>query len=189
MKGLLYLYPTTKIESIEILKDQLIIHLTDLKIIDSVLINQPLAWSIGNDFMRHIIFMGCAPYLKIEAESVTDTDFCHIRFKSSTQPILLLGENSRPPKCPQCQTSNPILFKILQSSQEPRIIKEPNYTCESCHTSAPLTHYTWQKNAGISDFFIEIPHIFPKEAIPSDFLLHSLQKKTNLKWDYFYLSL
>ena len=180
MMASLYLYPQTS-DHLQQIPEQLITCLEQLKLIGQSLDHK--AWYIGDDFMRHIVFMGCSPYLKIAPESAKDQDFCHIQLQFYPSARLLMGENTRPPCCPHCHKPNP---KILQSYQNQAIIIEQE-ECQFCQASAPLKTYAWKQKAGISRLFIKIPHIFPQEAIPSELLLKTLKKSTQLDWDYFYL--
>lgn len=44
----------------------------------------------------------------------------------------------------------------------------------------------WRHTAGFGRLFVEIPGIYPHEAVPADRLLDALAAATGVRWDYFY---
>lgn len=171
--------------------NKLIDLLQQRQIIDAPISHLKQAWSIGDHFMNDIIFMGCSPYIKLEPEDPEDQDFCHIQFKIYTENHLLFANNSRSPQCPQCAKRHPTFLSDCQmkANNKTLLITDKTLLCPLCNTESPIEQYRWGKNGGIGQFFIQIAHIFPNEAVPSDQLLTALEKITQSNWQTFYLHL
>ena len=140
---------------------------------------------IGERFLQLVTFLGCAPSIELEPQNDQKTEFCHVgispiyptlRFLADTQGVL--------PRCPHCRKR----FADWQSAIK-HWRKDPSYKtqCPLCQSTLSPTELDWQQSAGFGRFFISIFNIYPREAIPTEALMHALQKSTNQTWNYFYL--
>jgi DNA-directed RNA polymerase subunit RPC12/RpoP len=141
---------------------------------------------VGEHFLRLVTFMGCSPYLQLEPPVDGSDRFCHIRLLGPyPYPRLLRGSNTRPPRCPGCR-------KRIEGWQEKVTLLEANaggstIECPHCSRHSTPLELEWQRNAGVSRFFIQITEVFPGEAVPVPALLEQL-KGDGGEWDYFYLT-
>jgi hypothetical protein len=125
--------------------------------------------------MEYINFLGCSPSLS--SGEIESSLYLH-GFKFLTG---LGGESIETLRYPVCKhpVDNPA--HLLAS-----ISSKLDWTCPECGNQGKIEGINWRKSAGISCFFIEISHIFPKEAIPNDSLLQKLNQCTDSRWSWFY---
>ncbi len=138
----------------------------------------------GDRFLDLFAFMGCAPDINLEPGN-DDQQFCFIRLPYDTGSIEFhAGDHCFAPRCPQCGTAVDAWRNKISSGQ-----KNPGGTawaCESCgHTAAPWD-YKWRKSAGFGRCFIEVWNIYPREAMPQQPLLDTLNLHYQVNWHYFY---
>ncbi len=150
--------------------------LRDLGLIASPLeANQ--GYRLGEAFMQLITFLGCSPFIRLEADESGEA-FCHLRVEGPhAEPRLLTGKNSLPPRCDACRKC------INDWQSQPAQLAE----CPHCgHRQDPVS-YDFKQSAGCGRFLLKIENIFPQEAIPSSRLLDTLQQTCNgAPWHYFY---
>jgi hypothetical protein len=145
-----------------------------------------LGFLVGEHFLQLVTFMGCSPYLQLEPPVDGSSRFCHIHLLGPyPHPRLLHGANTRPPRCPGCR-------KRIAGWQEKltrweRNPAEANIECPHCRRHSTPLELDWQRNAGVSRFFIRITEVFPGEAVPVPALLEQL-KGAGGEWDYFYIT-
>ncbi|MCG8487158.1 MAG: hypothetical protein MI756_06785 [Chromatiales bacterium] len=148
---------------------------------DIGLIASPLeaeqGYLLGEAFMQLITFMGCSPFIRLEPDE-SGEPFCHLRVDGPhSEPILLTGKNSLPPRCEACRK------RISDWPIEPRQLAE----CPHCGHHQDPASYDFKQSAGFGRFLLKIENIFPQEAIPSPRLLEVLQQASNgAPWHHFY---
>jgi hypothetical protein len=140
---------------------------------------------IGERFLQLVTFLGCAPAIELEPPTNGDAEFCHVgisdlypsaRFIADTQGVL--------PRCPHCRKRFDDWQSAIQQWQD-----NPAYQalCPSCQMNLSPTELDWRQSAGFGRLFVYIFNIYPREAIPTEALLHTLGDATDQAWDYFYL--
>ena len=140
----------------------------------------PLTFLIGSDFLQLVTFMGCSPYIEFAPPSNGGADYCHVQIHAWESPRLLLGANTRPPRCPACR--KPI------DAAPAALADRTTGTCPHCGKASAIKDLQWRRDAGFSDFFIEIHSVFPGEAVPTEGLLRRLESLGGNGWKYFYLT-
>ncbi len=140
---------------------------------------------IGERFLQLVTFLGCAPAIELEPSADAHTEFCHIgisplypvpRFLADSQGVL--------PRCPHCRKR----FANWQGAVA-QWHENPAYQaqCPACQQLLSPVELDWQQSAGFGRCFISIFNIYPREAIPTEALLHTLEQATQQSWNYFYL--
>ena len=110
----------------------------------------------GNNFLSLLTFAGCSVNLSLES-GPDGSPFTHVRLLGPLpRPILLLGRNTRPPRCP---------------------------TCGSRH---PLWAWDWKGKAGFGRSFVWVEEVFPGEAEPTPAFRAALTGLTASPWRHFY---
>ena len=134
----------------------------------------------GEKFAQLIVFMGCSPHLVFEPPADGNTSFCHIKIHHHDQIQLLTGQQTAPPRCPNCRKRITDWQNLTQSPNE-------KWQCADCNTTSTVSQLDWRQSGGAGKIFIEIKNIFPGEAVPVDRLLGELKTLSNENWRYFYL--
>lgn len=133
-------------------------------------ISEESSSSAGKEFMSLINFMGCSPVLYEDApHSISLQTFQHKSF--------IGGESINSIICPHCK--NKLNTQKINTNTL-------TYTCSSCLKSTSLEFINWRRSAALSNTFIQISNIFPKEAQPNAVLLDSVSTLTHSQWNYFY---
>ena len=131
----------------------------------------------GDDFLKYISYMGCAPAIQFEA-SDSGGDFCYVHLHQYESAKLIHSKiQTRPPHCPDCH-------KPVKNWQQN--LMTDMIVCQHCNTGSRIEAYDWRKMAGYARLFIEITDVFPKEALPQPALLEKLTTTANTEWQYFY---
>jgi hypothetical protein len=142
------------------------------------------AYWTGEHFLDLIAFMGCSPGVRLEPEADNE-DYCYINLACGLRETEFhAGEHVSTPRCPQCGAPfndwQAAIGNVRQSGTS------APWTCAACgHRAAPWA-YRWRKSAGFGRCFIEINNIFPREAIPQQQLLDTLNSHYRVNWRYFY---
>lgn len=142
-------------------------------------------YHVGEQFLQMVTFMGCSPYIKVYPEDDNDKNYCSVYIQDDSLGIRFInGCNNTGPRCTACK-------KLIQSDSGrwkkwQRGNEKYHMQCEHCGISTIIQQLNWKKNAGIVNFSLRISNIFPKEAIPTDQLLHKLKSITGVDWKYFY---
>ncbi len=140
---------------------------------------------IGERFLQLVTFLGCAPAIELEPSTEAHTEFCHVgisplypasRFLADSQGVL--------PRCPHCRKRFAGWQEAVAQWQENPVYQA---RCPACQNLLSPVELDWQQSAGFGRFFISIFNIYPREAIPTEALLHILQQATQQSWNYFYL--
>ena len=142
---------------------------------------------IGDHFLQYISFMGCAPAVqfKAEANNLESTSFIHWHVSPALpQPRWIIDPQHGLPRCHACQV------RIDNwREQIPNIAEPPATTrlhCPQCQRQNTLLELDWRQAAGYARQFVSVVNIYPKEALPTDALLHQLGHKTGVTWRFFY---
>lgn len=134
------------------------------------------SFSVGENFLEHISFMGCSPSINFSNEN-KDGKFTFIRLTLTPTITALTGSHSFAPHCPHCK-------KAEKNWREH--LKNHRLQCGHCQETADAWQYNWRKSAGFGRCFIEITDIYPKEAMPQPSLLLALENHFQVAWKYFF---
>jgi hypothetical protein len=135
----------------------------------------------GEQFLEHVAFMGCAPNIRFAPDNDSDK-FTHVRLHFHQHTAALTGAHTRAPNCPQCRKAFTQWSAALDA-----LTVESLWTCEHCQQISPPWDYQWRKSAGFARVFIEVTDIYPKEALPQQTLLDSLEQDSKIRWDYCFM--
>jgi len=137
---------------------------------------------LGNEFMHLITFAGCSPYLKLEPNSNSDTEFCHFSYyEQASNHKLLISHTQARPRCPNCNKTIPQWKEhIKEWESNPLSMVQ----CQACKKENTAFDLNWKRYAAKGGFLLQFHNIFPGEAIPSDHLLAELSLITNTKWQF-----
>jgi hypothetical protein len=138
----------------------------------------------GDRFLQLITFLGCSPYLQLEPPPGGGNNFCHVHLLGpSERPGFIYGSNTRPPRCPDCGQP----FTEWRTTVEHyRKCEDTSPICTGCGRRQNPMVWNWRRYAGFSRSFIDIPEVFPGEAVPVPALITALQGD-GATWDYFYV--
>jgi hypothetical protein len=144
----------------------------------------PLRFYIGDKFLLHLNFMGCAPALEFTPRDASRPDWSAFTFLSLYDPLpksrCLIDPMMAKPACPQCGKRHAL-------TDHSRLFVDMTSSCPHCHAIAPLDEWDWREFGGCGRQFFSIVNIYPKEALPTEDLLRQLHEVTRLEWRYFYL--
>lgn len=136
--------------------------------------NSPVA-SSGSKLMEFINYLGCSPVAnQLETESL-------IKLHHFDRTTGLGGESIEKMRyhcCKQPVKDGPALLRQLTEHSSAK--------CPNCHAEIDASQINLRKSGGFAKLFIEITHIFPKEALPNDLLLKQLSSLTECEWSWFY---
>lgn len=139
------------------------------------------AFYTGDHYLDYIAYMGCSPSIEFDISGTNGdpgSSFCHVKIHLyNTERLIVSQKQARAPHCPHCSKPVKNWRDNLTGSQ---------ILCDQCNDLAAIKDYNWRKMAGYSRLFIEITDIFPKEAIPQQLLLDTLNKYLETEWSYFY---
>ena len=159
------------------------------QILESIqLIGEPLSgdheYLAGDRFLDLIAFMGCSPDINLHPGE-NQQQFCYIRLLSNPQSTEFHScEHTHAPRCPHCSAAVADWRKRI--GQRPDMSDEACWRCDACGQISAPWRYNWRKSAGFGRCFIEINNVYPREALPQQQLLDTLNSHYGVKWDYFY---
>ena len=142
----------------------------------------PSRFYIGDQFLQHVSFMGCAPDIEFTPDQDKELDWQQFTFvhlsSDSIEAHCFVDLDMAKPQCPACQ----------KRIREPRLYlsKMGRQRCPHCQHEAELGEFNWREFGGCARTRVSIVNAYPKEAIPTDNLLQQLEKQTQVKWRYFY---
>lgn len=168
----LYLYPEHS-HNISISTQKLENCLTAHKLANCT--GQPNRFQTGQQLMEYINFLGCSPTLTF---AEIDTTFYLHTFNTLTA---MGGDSIETIRYPSCKHPVHEAVSLLKNYAQKKL-----WQCPLCGAQGEVDQINWRKTAGISTLFIEISPIFPKEAIPTEKLLHLLQHFSQSDWRWFY---
>ncbi|MBL7004990.1 MAG: hypothetical protein ISR69_13315 [Gammaproteobacteria bacterium] len=148
--------------------DTIIEYLLAIKFIKT----QGSAYISDLEFAYQINFLGCSP-------NVGDENPHLVQFKSFDTVQGVGGDSINVIQCPKCKNK-------INAPQEILLNQSQVYDCPKCEQETHSTEINWRKSAGFSKSFIQIHNIFPKEALPNNQFLNSLNAINQTTWCYFY---
>ncbi len=164
-------------------RDVLSAALVELGLIGDPLANGDMAFHSGDRFLDLVTFLGCSPDVRLEPgndQQSASGEFCHVRFPPWTDtPRLRVGAMSKPPRCPACR-------KDVQDWQQQLDAGADQWACGNCGETVTLETLNWRQSAGYSRWFVEIWHVYPHEAVPSEALIARLEALCGGSCDFFY---
>jgi len=182
------------------------------KLLEMAIMQQSIAglensYSLGDNFMQHVIFLGCSPAIELEvpdliegaiADATVDASeqdklsFTFIRLRSHTgfsaaAVVPYYGERieliQKIPRCHACRRQIKAGIEQLYAAlrANPQRIQ-----CHACQHTGETSELDWRKQTGWGNLFIEILNVYPSEAVPTDGLLQTLAEVTKSNWKFFY---
>lgn len=138
----------------------------------------------GERFLQLLAFTGCAVQFDSAADD-PDGSFVHIQLDcTATAPRLLMGRNTRPPRCPACGKALSTWREQVQTSLRDRAL---DLHCPDCATTAPGWHWNWRQHGGFGRSFVLVEEVFPGEGAPLPTLLDALRDLGVGDWHFFYV--
>lgn len=139
---------------------------------------------IGEDFLKLLTFLGCAPHIEIAPpEQLSNwVNFCYVEIRQFQQPHYFKGLNKPKCSCPHCRSR--VVNALPDMSQW--LPGTLTLTCPKCQQSVLAEALNWRHGAGFGQFFIMVNSVYPSEAVPTDKLMALLHTISNEHWDYFY---
>lgn len=158
--------------------------LTELGIVGELITHErPYRYFIGERFLQHLSFMGCAPALEFEPAGSTGIDWSGFTYVMVSplfqQPRFLVDELMARPRCPACQARQSITKALPRGCRDKLI-------CQHCETANPIAAWSWREFGGCSRIYFSIVNVYPKESIPTDSFLQRLAVSTSIDWQFFY---
>ena len=126
----------------------------------------------GPRLMEYITYLGCSPALTPAGSEIHLHQFSQLTGRGGNSI-----ETLRYPRCRHNIPDPPALLSLPPSA---------TWHCEQCNNSGLNSEINWRKCAAYSDFFIEITSIFPKEAIPAEQFIRSINEFSDTSWSWFY---
>ena len=160
-------------------------------IADQVDATQRGRFYIGEQFLQHISFMGCAPALEFqptgERSLIGEPDWQQFTFVHIPpvldEPGWYADLSMAKPQCPECTRRS-----ALSGDKQVNYFDEfkYHYCCPHCQQKTKVCEVNWREFGGCARVMISIVNVYPKEAIPTENLLLQLEKQTQIAWRYFY---
>jgi hypothetical protein len=168
--------------------------LTDLGLIGSALPASETALNFrrGPAFSDLIGFTGCAVTFA-DGNECEDARGPHVCIAApAASPVLLVGRNTRPPRCPACGHA--------QRSWRASLDRGPGLAqtagafdattalaCPGCGASDALAHWRWGRHGGVGRSFVSVEEVFPAEGAPLPALMMALAHIGAGPWRHFYV--
>ena len=134
----------------------------------------------GDGFAKHVVFAGCAPHLVMQPPADGSAAFCHVAVHGPyPAPRLVTGPNTVKPRCPRCRSRFSDWRQHLAEWRQ----GEPA-VCSECGDSTSASLLDWRQHAIGASLLLEMRHVFPGEASPSDRLLRRLEQAFGQPWRY-----
>ena len=146
---------------------------------------------IGERFLQHVNFMGCAPAVEFTPSEVNDLNdarywrqftFVHIP-DVLEEPAWYADLTMAKPQCPVCHKRT----ALAQDQAKAYFNESENqFCCPHCLQQSSPCDLGWREFGGCARTLISIVNVYPKEAIPTENLLLQLEEQTQIAWRYFY---
>ena len=177
----LYLYPSDP--EVVISVDKIEGALRQLEFIDQSIEGEvDQRFSVGEEFLSLICFMGCSPNIEIEPKE--DSPFCYIEVPKDNALQFIAGENAKKVNCPHCKTPQPQLVQTLLTKGEDDLLTQ---CCSECGEVINPAKLNWRKSAFMARSWVLLGNIYESEAIPDEKLLNALQQLSGCEWKYAYV--
>lgn len=138
---------------------------------------------VGDHFLQHINFMGCAPAVEFFPEQGKPVDRQRITFihtsPATATPQWYAELTLARPRCPQCA-------KRFAGAADGLDTTTGQLTCPHCQMRSAVSEFDWKEYGGSSCIHLSIANAYPKETLPSSSLLQQLEQRTGTPWRYFY---
>ena len=153
---------------------------------ESFMLDGDKRYLAGKDFIQHISFLGCSPYINLEPtdDGQDDAEFCHVSFVLADAPLFLAGDNLVPPSCPSCrkrQKSGELAVTPLEPVSD-----DVCWQCEHCGQEHAYAALNWRHTAAVARTSVHIWGVHESEAVPNESLLKCLRDLGVGEWEYFY---
>ena len=142
-------------------------------------------YQVGEQFLEQVIFLGCSPYIALQASEVVSGEnvdkgegYCHVCIRQTDELHWMLSSDAVEARCCRCRASTP--FHL------PEITLDLPSVCPACKQALGWNDWDLRKKGGIGRTFIEIWGIHPHEAVPAESLLAGLANCSKVNWRYFY---
>lgn len=163
--------------------------LLELNIIGAPIANVANCYSLADSFMQHIIFMGCSPAIEFETPDVIDPeklDFSFLRMHVVPKVVPFHGHHypglQQVPRCRECR--RPVAADV--AAFVTALSEQQQIQCDTCAAQGDVQALDWRKQTAWGNLFIEIFHVYPHEAVPTDGFLQHLTTASQTPWQYFY---
>ncbi len=174
-------------------KNTIIKTLYDLGIINKTIIEtNPHYFFAGDNYLQHISFLGCSPYLNFEPQKKltssdlnnTIADLNYIHFYCSTETVCFKNTDfGVKAVCPKCRTKISEWRNLISNWEKNSELKA---NCPECQQTLNITDIDWKKTAGFFNTAILFYGIQAELAVPTDNFLAQLNGMTKTEWHYFY---
>lgn len=142
-------------------------------------------YRFGDRLFDLIAFTGCA----VQLPSATDNGHgLEVRLEGPfSAPLLRVGRNSRPPRCPDCRSP----LADWRAKAHPITAAQTPVThqlqCSNCNAANPAWAWQWGRHGGAGSFFVEVEPVFPGEGQPLPLLFETLSDIDVGPWHHFYV--
>lgn len=140
----------------------------------------PHAWYAGEEFLSHISFLGCSPYIRLQPDN-DNCAFTYIELIEHPQATFLSGVNLKAPRCRTCR-------QVFALNGMHDLEATTQLTCTNCQQAYSLPDWDWRQSACLTGVAVWIWEVFEGEAVPGDKLLRSLAQATAVDWSYCYIA-
>ncbi len=142
-------------------------------------------YKLGEHFFQLLTFMGCAPALKLEPDTLDDEKFCHFHFVQYPQVFFRSLRPEVKARCPHCRKPGSTADEIRREY----FLKQQDWRCPHCQKVSSPYELNWKHEAGMGRFFLELVDVYPHEVVPTDCLLKELETFSGHDWQYFYTAI
>ena len=143
----------------------------------------PSSMKPGENFMRHLSFVGCAPSVASDGDPNSYNTYSVELFVSDNDLTIIAGEHVRSPVCPLCgKRAN----DVLASDAIELLNDQVSWTCPECAVSMQIEKVKWRNKLAVARHYIQVNGVFEGEALPADKFLQDLENRTGTEWSYCY---
>lgn len=143
------------------------------------------AFAAGDDLLGLVVFAGCAVTVAVAPGADPESPFCHVVIPPAAPwPRLLMGRNTRPPRCPACRARAMDWRDRADLWLRPPI---PGLVCRGCGESHAPWEWDWKQQGGFGRLLVLVEEVFPGEAVPAPRLLALLSGASGQDWHHFYI--
>ena len=140
---------------------------------------------IGEQFLQHINFMGCAPAVEFAPQPDQPPDYTRLTFiylpKIHAEAYTVCDLDMARPVCPHCD-------KRITKPRQHLSADQRSLHCPFCATKSALDKFAWREFGAHARTMIGIANVYPKEAIPTEHMLQEMQRLSDTAWAYFYFN-
>ena len=153
--------------------------------IGSLIPSKDKCFFVGERFLQLITFLGCSPDIQLSPEDGDDDKYCRVELSDLSDELSFrYFERDVSARCPNCRKNIRHWSQSVKEWGESQ--KSISVSCEYCDSDVSIFDLNWRHNAAFARCFIDVWHIYPQEAIPTEELLKLLLDETEQEWDYFF---